>query len=113
MVSSIAKPLGYEGPATYQPLSDEQFVIAAYRATQYESQDRRRATYDELVSTGAIGLITDQKLRQTAIGVYSTTLIDQTMNESKQSEYRLIFRKVLSAQVQQALLEHCIGGQAH
>ena len=90
-----------------QPLSDEQFVIAAYRATQYESQDRRRATYDELVSTGAIGLITDQKLRQTAIGVYSTTLMDQTMEESKQSEYRQIFRKALSAQVQQALMEKC------
>jgi hypothetical protein len=89
------------------PLSDEQFLIAAYRATQYESQDRRRATYDELVSTGTIGLITNQKLRQTAIGIYSTTLIDQTMSEAKQSEYRLLFRKALSAQVQQALLGRC------
>lgn len=89
------------------PLSDEQFVIAAYRATQYESQDRRRATYDELVSTGTIGLITDQKVRRTAIAIYSTTLIDQTMEEAKQSEYRLLFRKTLSAQVQQALLEKC------
>lgn len=89
------------------PLSDEQFLIAAYRATQYESQDRRRATYDELVSTGTIGLIRDQKLRRTAIGIYSTTLIDQTMQEAKQSEYRLLFRRSLSAQVQQALLEHC------
>jgi len=88
-------------------LSDEQFVIAAYRATQYESQDRRRATYDELVSTGTIGLITDQKLRETAIYVYATTLIDQTMEEGTQSEYRLIFRKTLSAQVQQELQEKC------
>ena len=89
------------------PLSDEQFLIAAYRGTQYESQDRRRATYDELVSTGTIGLITNQKVRQTAVGIYSTTLIDQTMSEAKQSEYRLLFRKTLSAQVQQALLAHC------
>ncbi len=89
------------------PLSDEQFVIAAYRATQYESQDRRRATYDELVSTGTIGLITNDKLRETAIGIYSSPLIEQTMDESKQSEYRLIFRKTLSAQVQQELLDKC------
>jgi hypothetical protein len=89
------------------PLSDEQFLIAAYRATQYESQDRRRATYDELVSTGTIGLITDQGLRQTAIGIYSTTIIDQTMDESRQSEYRLLFRRTLSARVQQALLDRC------
>jgi hypothetical protein len=89
------------------PLSDEQLLIAAYRATQYESTDRRRATYDELVSTGTIGLITDQKLRQAAIGIFAMTLIDQTMQEAKQSEYRLLFRRTLSAQLQQALLEKC------
>jgi len=46
-----------------QPLPDEQFVVAVYRATQYKYNERRRATYDELVSTGAIGLIADAKLR--------------------------------------------------
>lgn len=95
---------GFDGS---QPLSDEQLVIAAYRATQYESQDRHRATYDELVSTGTIGLITNQKMRETAMMVYATTLIDQTLDEGKQSEYRLIFRRTLPAQVQQALLERC------
>ena len=95
---------GFDGT---QLLSDEQLVIAAYRATQYESQDRHRATYDELVSTGTIGLITDQKMRETAMMVYATTLIDQTLEEGKQSEYRLIFRRTLPAQVQQALLEKC------
>jgi hypothetical protein len=95
---------GFDGS---HPLSDEQLVIAAYRATQYESQDRHRATYDELVSTGTIGLITDQKMRETAMMVYATTLIDQTLEEGKQSEYRLIFRRTLPAQVQQALLEKC------
>jgi hypothetical protein len=95
---------GFDGS---KPLSDEQLVIAAYRATQYESQDRHRATYDELVSTGTIGLITDQKMRDTAMFVYSVTLIDQTLEEGKQSEYRLIFRRILPAQVQQTLLEKC------
>ena len=88
-------------------LSDEQFVISAYRATQYEFTDRRRATYDELVSTGTISLIVDQKLRETAIMMYATPLIDQTMNSGKQSEYREIFRKTVSAPVQQALLNEC------
>ena len=90
-----------------KPLSDEQLLIAAYRATQYESQDRRRATFDELVSTGTIGLIRSQKLRETATAVYATTIIDQTMAEAKQSEYRLVFRKAMPARVQQALLERC------
>ncbi|MEO6171830.1 MAG: DUF6090 family protein, partial [Arenimonas sp.] len=96
-----------DGFSGEKPMTDEQLLISAYRATQYESQDRRRATFDELVSTGTIGLITDQRLRETATGVYSTTLIDQTMNEAKQSEYRLLFRKALPAEIQQELLEKC------
>jgi hypothetical protein len=96
-----------DGFSGEHPLSEPQLLVAAYRATQYESQDRRRATFDELVSTGTIGLITDQRLRETATGIYSSTLIDQTLQEAKQSEYRLIFRKALSAQVQQALLDDC------
>jgi hypothetical protein len=90
-----------------RPLSDEQFVISAYRATQYEASDRRRATYDELVSTGTISLIVDQKLRETAIMVYATPLIDQIMNGGKQSEYREIFRKTVSAPVQEDLMNKC------
>ena len=35
------------------PLSDEALLVSAYRATQYKNKLRRRATYDELVSTGA------------------------------------------------------------
>ena len=90
-----------------KPLSDEQLVIAAYRATQYESQDRHRATYDELVSTGTIGLITDQRMRETAMMVYATTGIDQTFDEGQHSQYRMIFRQTLPAAVQQALLQRC------
>jgi hypothetical protein len=90
-----------------RPLSDEQFVIGAYRATQYEYQDRRRATYDELVSTGSISLIANQKMRETAIAAYSSPLFDQIMNEGRQSEYRELFRKTVSASVQRDLLNQC------
>ena len=47
-----------EGKAT---LSDEALVTTAYRATQYKQKGRRRSTYDELTSTGAIGLIRDRR----------------------------------------------------
>lgn len=43
--------------------SDETLLVSAYRATQYKNKLRRRATYDELVSTGTIGLIADRSLR--------------------------------------------------
>ncbi len=52
------------------PLSDEALLIAAYRATQYNSYIRRRATYDELTSTGEIGLIRDDTLRTLAMYHY-------------------------------------------
>jgi len=89
------------------PLSDEQFVIAAYRASQYQFFDRHRATYDELISTGTIGLITDQKLRATAVTVFASPMFDQTVSEGKQSEYRNLFRTTVSAGVQRALLARC------
>ena len=90
-----------------RPMSDEQLVISAYRASQYEFQDRRRATYDELVSTGSISLIANQNMRETAISVYSSPLFDQILNEGKQSEYRELFRKTVSASVQRELLTQC------
>ena len=40
-------------------LPDEALLVSAYRATQYKQRLRRRATYDELISTGTIGLIQD------------------------------------------------------
>ena len=39
------------------PMSDEALLVSAYRATQYKQRLRRRPTYDELISTGTIGLI--------------------------------------------------------
>ena len=90
-----------------RPLSDEQLVISAYRATQYQSLDRHRATYDELVSTGTISLIANQKMRETVISVFASPLFDQILNEGRQSEYREFFRKTVSASVQRALLKQC------
>ena len=51
--------------------SNEALLISAYRATQYKQKARRRATYGELVSTGTLGLIKSQTLRNTALQVYS------------------------------------------
>jgi hypothetical protein len=88
-------------------LSDEQFLISAYRATQYIYNVRFRATYDELVSTGAIGLIADEKLRETAMSIFTTPLLDQVLQGARESEYRHLFRETVSAEVQQDLLSRC------
>ncbi len=87
--------------------SDEAFLIGAYRATQYKYSDRHRASYDELVSTGEINLIADEKLRETAMLVFTTPLLDVISEEAKFSEYRQLFRETVSAPVQRALLRRC------
>jgi hypothetical protein len=88
-------------------LSDEQFVINAYRATQYKYNDRYRATYDEMVSTGTIGLIGDQKLRETAIIVFTSPLFDEISIDGQKSEYRELFRRAVSKDVQRELQKKC------
>ncbi len=88
-------------------LSDEQFVINAFRATQYRPLDRKRATFDELISTGKIDLIKDQTLRNTAIKVFNIPFLDNLFNEGRYSEYRNLFRRTVSKDVQKALFDHC------
>jgi len=89
------------------PLSDEALLVAAYRATQYRQHNRRGSTYDELISTGAIGLIRDQKLRDTAIRLYSVSTFDNLAREGMQSRYREAFRMSLPNDVQRALARNC------
>ena len=88
-------------------LSNEALVIAAYRATQYSEFIQYRATYDELVSTGAIGLIADQKLRRMANEVFSTSLYGNVKNEGLNSAYRVAFRKLLPLKVQFQVANAC------
>jgi hypothetical protein len=88
-------------------MSDEQFVISAYRASQYKYNVRKRSTYDEMISTGSIDLISDQTLRNTAVEIYTSTLFDEISRDGQKSEYREIFRRAVSKDVQRALLKQC------
>lgn len=88
-------------------MTDEQFVISAYRASQYKYNVRQRASYDEMISTGSIDLISDQTLRKTAVEIYTSTLFDEVSRDGQKSEYREIFRKSVSKDVQRALLKQC------
>jgi hypothetical protein len=93
-----------DGKAT---LSDEALLVSAYRATQYRNRNRRGSTYDELTSTGTIGLIRDQTLRDTAMRLYNIAIFDNLVREGMQSRYREVFRMSLSNDVQRALGKRC------
>ena len=89
------------------PVSDEVLLVSAYRATQYKNKPRRRATYDELLSTGALGLIADRSLRDTAMRVYNMPTIEMLVREGMSSRYREAFRMTLPNPVQRALARNC------
>ena len=88
-------------------LSNEALLIAAYRATQYSEYVQYRATYDELTSTGNMGLITDLRLRKMATETYGTKLYDNVKNEGINSAYRIAFRMRVPSDVQSALASNC------
>jgi len=87
--------------------SNEALLINAYRATQYKQRARRRSTYDELVSTGALGLIKSAMLRDTALQVYNFYTLDNIAMEGRQSRYREAFRMSMPNEIQRALGRNC------
>ena len=89
------------------PMSDEALLVAAYRATQYNGNIRRRSTYDELTSRGEIGLVKDNALRDLAQRVYSAPMFDYIVDEGRASSYRQWFRLNMPHEVQQALAATC------
>ena len=91
-----------------RPLSDEALLVAAYRATQYSEAMSRRTTYDELLSTGAIGLIRDNMLRETAMRVYTNVRVFENLaQEGIRSRYREAFRMNFTNDLQHALARDC------
>lgn len=89
------------------PLSNEEFLVNAYRATQYKQGAARRSTYDELVSTGNIGLIKDEQLRNISVRAYSLSTIDNLVKEGIESRYRELFRMTVPNDVQRTLGKAC------
>ena len=88
-------------------MSDEAFLINAYRATQTLVNVRTRSTFDELTSTGTIALIRDEKLLDAAIWIYNDPTFEDIMTERDNAQYRQLFRKIIPLEVQDALLENC------
>ena len=88
-------------------LSDEALIAAAYRATQYNENTRQRTTYDELISTREMHLVTDLALRKLAMEIYSAPNFDLITEEGRASQFRQLFRKRVPHPVQFAVAQAC------
>jgi hypothetical protein len=95
------------GLAGKSTAANESLLVNAYRATQYKQRARRRSTYDELVSTGTIGLIRSDTLRNTALQVYNFPTLENIAREGMQSRYREAFRMTVPNDVQRTLNAAC------
>jgi hypothetical protein len=88
-------------------LANTDLIIQAYRASQFLWLPKARATYDELTSTGGIGLVTDSELRRAAIIHYNSRVIHDLETGGIQSLYRQIFRQIVPTAVHQELGVSC------
>lgn len=88
-------------------LADEALLIAAYRASQYAELVRHRGTYDELTSTGNLGLIKDRLLLNMANAIYHSNSADNLRNEGINARYRIAFRMAIPIAVQDAIASQC------
>ena len=89
------------------PLSDEDFLIAAFRATQFNRITATDSTYEELVTTGGLDLVGDTDLGRIASVYYENTIADDVQIDGKDSEYRRLFRTITPIEVQLATAKAC------
>ena len=88
-------------------LANADLIIHAYRASQYLWRPKVRVTYDELISTGGIGLITDAELRRAASIHYNSKAFDDIQTRGSKSLYRQIFRQTVPTAVHRELGVSC------
>jgi hypothetical protein len=87
-------------------VDDRTFVIGAYQASQWQDPITSRSTFDELVSTGALNLVTDARTRTLLVGYYE---FDWTKSRiaNNRPPYRELVRGSMPDGVQQAIQKAC------
>lgn len=87
-------------------VNDEQFVIAAYQASQYSGDWNYRSAYIELISTGKIDLVKSDTLKDLILGFYSADWVDSSFVDSSEP-YRKYIRGVIPYKIQDTIRNEC------
>ena len=87
-------------------VSDEQFVIAAYQASQISAPWSYRAAYNELLNGGKFDLIKSDELKSLILGYYSDNWANQE-DMTNRAPYREYIRSVIPFPIQDAIRSQC------
>ncbi|NOX96425.1 MAG: hypothetical protein GXP04_15435 [Alphaproteobacteria bacterium] len=89
-----------------EPISDEELLISAYRATQF-NRFNRTSIYEELLSTGGLELVMATDVGAVASIFYETTMLSDYEKYGQASEYRHLYRSIMPIDVQLAASSTC------
>jgi hypothetical protein len=84
----------------------ETFVISAYQASQWQEAISSRSTFEEIVATGAIDLVNNEKVRDLLIAYYEYDFT-KGLSVMTRPQYRELMRGVMPYSVQEAIKAAC------
>lgn len=88
------------------PLDDEQFLIAAYQATQIYTRPLVRAAYDEVLATGTLNSLGDDATRD-RISNYYLVMVASEIAFAPDTAYRDTVRSTIPYAVQNRIRSAC------
>jgi hypothetical protein len=89
------------------PLPDDKFMVAAFRASQFNNYIPASSTYRELVSTGGLELVAKTPLGGVAAIFYEASMIADMVADGRSSDYRRLYRSITPVRVQLHLSAQC------
>ncbi len=87
-------------------IPDEQFLIAAYQATQIYPRPMVRTSYDEVLSIGALETLGNVTVRQKIANYYIAVEVSETTFRNVPA-YREVMRRAIPYRVQERIREAC------
>jgi hypothetical protein len=84
-----------------------ELVVNAYRATEFAHNPPTRATWDEIVSAGDLGLLPRRAIESGLSDYYSFDTGLAAVDSLAASAYRRLVRRVIPHEVQRAIREGC------
>ena len=88
------------------PTPDEQFLVAAYQATQIYPRPMVQTSYDEVLSIGALDTLGDVTTRQKIANYYIAVEVSETTFRNV-TPYREVMRRAIPYRVQERIREAC------